>query len=343
MGMNPRGTTAGLQAQIAKGWRPNSYLTNMSMAYFANPGDFVAPCVFPICPVGQSSSYYYKFSKADLARDNVQRKPAYGKVQPAIFGQTDDTYKCEVDQVIVGIDQIATLDYQRSRAPGVADPRRAKVRFATEQMLLHQDIIFARNFFHTGVWGQEWSGVAATPSGSQFLKFSDANFDPVHFFDERIRDIKQSGRRTPNRLALGYDAYLGLKEHPDILERIKYTGTTANPAKVTPAVLAQLFGVEQVKVLESTYNAASLGQDEDMQFICDTKGALLCYATPSPAIDEPSAGYIFTWDMLGNGAHVAFDQFDGEKGTHTEFVEGLMSTDMRKTADDLAMYFSDCV
>ena len=256
MGMNPRSTTAGLQAQIAKGWRPNSYLTNMSMAYFANPGDFVAPCVFPICPVGQSSSYYYKFSKADLARDNVQRKPAYGKVQPAIFGQTDDTYKCEVDQVIVGIDQIATLDYQRSRAPGVADPRRAKVRFATEQMLLHQDIIFARNFFHTGVWGQEWSGVAATPSGSQFLKFSDANFDPVHFFDERIRDIKQSGRRTPNRLALGYDAYLALKEHPDILERIKYTGTTANPAKVTPAVLAQLFGVEQVKVLESTYNAA---------------------------------------------------------------------------------------
>ena len=111
----------------------------------------------------------------------------------------------------------------------------------------------------------------------------------------------------------------------------------------SPAVLAQLFGVEQVKVLESTYNAAGVGQDEDMQFICDTKGALLCYATPSPAIDEPSAGYIFTWDMLGNGAHVAFDQFDGEKGTHTEFVEGLMSSDMRKTADDLAMYFKDCV
>lgn len=343
MGMNPRSTTAGLQAQIVKGWRPNSYLTNMSMAYFANPGDFVAPCVFPICPVGQSSSYYYKFSKADLARDNVQRKPAYGKVQPAIFGQTDDTYKCEVDQVIVGIDQIATLDYQRSRAPGVADPRRAKVRFATEQMLLHQDIIFARNFFHTGVWGQEWSGVAATPSGSQFLKFSDANFDPVHFFDERIRDIKQSGRRTPNRLALGYDAYLALKEHPDILERIKYTGTTANPAKVTPQVLAQLFGVEQVKVVESTYNAAGIGQDADMQFICDSKSALLCYATPSPQIDEPSAGYIFTWDMLGNGSAVAFDQFEGEKGTHSEFVEGLMSSDMKKTCDDLALFMHDCV
>lgn len=343
MNTNLRSTTAGIQTQIAKGWRPNNYLTNMSMAYFANPGDFVVSSIFPFCPVELSSSYYYKFSKADLARDNVQRKPAYGKVQPAVFGQTDDTYKCEVDQVIVGIDQINAVNYQRSRAPGVADPRRAKVRFATEQMLLHLDITFAQSFFRPGVWAQQWSGVEATPSGSKFLKFSDANFDPVRFFDDRIRDVHQSGRRKPNRLALGYDAYLGLKNHPDILERVKYTGTTANPANVTPAVLAQLFGIERVKVMDSTYNAAGIGQKEDMQFICDSKGALLCYATPSPAIDEPSAGYIFTWDMLGNGNYVAFDQFDGENGTHAEFVEGIMSTDMRKTADDLAMYFTDCV
>ena len=37
------------------------------------------------------------------------------------------------------------------------------------------------------------------------------------------------------------------------------------------------------------------------------------------------------------------DQFEGEGGTHTEFIEGLMSTDMRKTADDLACYMKNCV
>lgn len=339
---NKRSTTPGLASEIAKGWKPNNYLTNLSMAHFANPGDFVATSIFPLCPVQQSSSYYYKFSKADLARDNVSPKPAYGKVTPAVMGQTDDTYKCEVDQVIVGIDQIAALDYQRSRAPGVADPRRAKVRFATEQMLLHQDVLFASRYFKPDVWTNEWSGVDATPSGSQFLKFSDANFDPVHFFDGQIRDIKRNGRRKPNRLALGYDAFLALKNHPDILERVKYTGTTANPANVTTAVLAQLFGIEKVSVLESTYNAAGLGS-EDMEFICPTDCALLCYATASPAIDEPSAGYIFTWDMLGNGNYTAFDQFEGEKGTHSEFIEGLMATDMRKTCDDLAVFLTGCV
>lgn len=337
-------TNAGIQAQIAKGWKPNNYLTNLSMAFFANPADFVATRIFPICPVAQSSSYYYTFSKADLARDNVQRKPAFGKVQPAVMGQTDNTYKCEVDQVIVGIDQIGALDYQRAHAPGVADPRRAKVRFASEQMLLHQDILFANSFFKAGVWANEWSGVAdgASDEAKSFLKFTDANFDPVAFFDARKKEIKLSGRRTPNKLCLGIDAFNALKNHGDIIERVKYTGGTQKPAIVNEKVLAELFGIEEVLVMEATYNAAGIG-GEDMDFICDPAGALLCYTTNAPAIDEPSAGYIFTWDMLGNGQHVAFDQYEGEKGTHSEFIEGLMSSDMKKTCDDLAIYFKACV
>ena len=334
---------AGIQAAIAKGWKPNNYLTNLSMAYFANPADFVATKIFPICPVSQSSSYYYTFSREDLARDNVARNPAFGKVQPAVMGQTDDTYKCEVDQIIVGIDQIGTLDFQRSGAPGVQDPRRAKVRFASEQMLLHQDVLFAKNFFNATAWTNTWEGVASSPSTNQFLKFSDSNFDPVAFFDARKKDIRLSGRRTPNKLCLGVEAYNALRNHGDIIERVKYTGSTANPATVTPNVLAQLFGLDEVLVLESTYNAAGLGETENMQFICDSTGALLCYTTNAPAIDEPSAGYIFTWDMLGNGQHVAFDQYEGEKGTHTEFIEGIMSSDMKKTSDDLAIYFKTCV
>lgn len=335
-------TNAGIQLEIAKGWTPNNYLTNLSMAFFADPADFVATKIFPICPVPQSSSYYYTFSKADLARDNVQRKPAFGKVQPAVMGQTDNTYKCEVDQVIVGIDQISTLDFQRAHAPGAADPRRAKVRFATEQMLMHQDILFAKNFFRAGVWDNEYAGVASGPSGKQFLKFSDANFDPVHFFNERKKEIRLSGRRTPNKLALGVDSFNALTNHGDIIERVKYTGSTANPAVVNEKVLAELFGLEEVVVLESTYNSAGIG-GENMEFICDPKGALLCYTTDTPTIDEPSAGYIFTWDMLGNGQYVAFDQYEGEKGTHSEFIEGLMSSDMKKTCDDLAIYFKECV
>lgn len=344
MGNRQVTTNSDIQARIMKGWQPNRYLSNMSMAYFANPADWVATRIFPICPVALTTSFYYTFLKGDLARDNVQRKPAYGKVNPAVMGHTDNTYKCEVDQIITGIDQIGTLDYQRSNSPASIDPRRSKVRFVSEQMNLHLDVQFAKHYFREGVWENELEGIASgTPGANQFLKFSDANFDPVHFFNARRREIKLSGRREPNKLALGYDAYIALTEHPDVLERVKYTGSTANPAVVTKQVLAQILQIEEIAVLESTYNIAEPGQPDDMQFICDSAGALLCYATPTPAIDEPSAGYTFTWDMLGNGNWMATDQYEGEGGTHTEFIEGLMSTDMRKTADDLACYMKNCV
>ncbi len=336
-----KNTTAGIQTEIAKGWKPNQYLTNMSMAFFQQ-GEFAARQLFPICPVALSSSYYYTFSKADLARDNVQRKPDYGHVAPAVMGLTDNTYACKVDQILVGIDEILTLNFQRSNAPGSADPRRARVRFITEQMNIHQDIQFAEKFFKTGVWANEWQGAAAADSANKkFLKFDNSNSDPIGLFDGLVNDIKRVGRRRPNKLALGVDTFMALKANPFIQERIKYTGTTANPAIVTEQVLAQCFGVETVVVLDSTYNASKSG--EDMQFICDSKGALLMYTTNNPQIDEPSAGYTFTWDMLGNGSYIATDQFDGEGGTHTQFIEGLIATDMHKTSDDLAIYLSDCV
>lgn len=340
------GSAAELSARIAKGWKPNRYLTNMSMAFFANTGDYVATSIFPICPVDFSTGYYYIFNKGDLARDHVQRKPKFGKVPPAQMGHTDETYKCEVDQIIVGIDQIGAQNYQRANVPPSIDPRRAKNRFVTDQQLLHLDITFANSFFKSGVWENEFTGMASggtTASGSQFIKFSDANSDPIKFFDARKRQIRLDGRRMPNKLTLGYDTYLALKEHPDLLERVKYTGSTANPAQVNERVLAELFGVDEIKVLYATYNAAEEGQADDMQFICEPDGALLSYTTPSPRIDEPSAGYIFTWDMLGNGNYMATDVFEGEGGTHAEFMEGLLSTDMRKTCDDLACYLKGCV
>ena len=100
---------------------------------------------------------------------------------------------------------------------------------------------------------------------------------------------------------------------------------------------------EQITAAYELWQKAAAGEEADMQFICDSKSALMCYATPTPQIDEPSAGYIFTWDMLGNGSYTAVDQYEGENGTHSEFIEGLMSTDMRKTADDLATFFSAVV
>lgn len=323
-------------------WKPNIYLSNLSMAYYEEP-TFAHKRLFPVCPVQLPSGYYYTFSKADLARDDVRRKPDYGAVAPAVMGLSDDSYSCKVDQIIIGLDKIITLAYQRAGAAGSADPYRARVKTITEKIALHQEIEFAKKFFNAGVWSNEWTGAAtANEAAKQFTKFDNSDTDPVAFIDARMIDIRRNGRRKPNKLALGIETFAALKNNPFIKERIKYSGTTQNPAVVTETVLAQIFGVDQVVVLDATYNDAGVGQNENMQFVCDSKGALLLYAPDTPQIDMPSAGYLFTW-VLNSNDYIAIDQFEKDDGSHTDFMEAIIATDMRKTSDALACYMKDCV
>lgn len=338
-------TPASISAQIAKGaFRPHTALTNMGLAYYQNAANYFAKAIFPICRVNLSADNYYIFDKEDLLRDNWQRKPAYGKVMPAAVSEHTDTYKCSVDQMIMGIDEIRQTDLQRRQGPSIRDPRQQRTKTIAEQANIHQDRLFANGFFRSGVWANELTGVdSTTPTTGQFIKFSSDNSDPIKIIDERKTAMHEETGRTPNRLAIGANVFNALKHHPGILERVKFGGSTANPASVTKKVLAELFEVEELVVLMSIMNKAKQGAEADMGFIGDPNAMLLAYATDNPSVDEPSAGYIFTWDMLGDGQLLPIFHYPGENGTHSEYVEGLMAYDMKKTADDLAVFFKDVV
>lgn len=338
-------TAASIQADIAKGaFRPHTALSNMALAYYQSDAKAFAKTIFPICPVTLSSDNYYIFNKEDLLRDNWHRKPAYGKVDPAVLSESNDTYTCQVDQMIMGVDRIRQTDLIRRQGPATRDPRMQRTKMMAAQANIHQDATFAKHFFKPGVWGHEETGVdSTTPTANQFIKFSNGNSDPVAFINTKKKEMEESTGRMPNRLAIGVNVYNALQIHPAILERVKYGGTSANPATVTANVLAQLFEVERITVQRSIMNTAEFGQAANMKYIGDPNGFLLAYATDTPSVDEPSAGYIFIWDMLGNGNIMPVLNYDGENGTHSEFVEGLMATDMKKTADDLGMYFMNAV
>ena len=70
-----------IQADIAKGsFRPNQFLSDMCIASFQAASNYAAKNIFPILPVSLATSSYYVFSRDDLARDNVRKKPQFGKV-----------------------------------------------------------------------------------------------------------------------------------------------------------------------------------------------------------------------------------------------------------------------
>ena len=227
-----RNTAAGIQSEIAKGaFRPHTALTNMALAYYQNAANYFAKALFPTCPVSLSSDNYYEFSKEDLLRDNWSRKPAYGKVDPTVVGESMKPYVCQVDQMIMGIDQIRQTDLSRRQGPTTMQPKQQRVKTIAEQANIHQDRLFAESYFKAGAWKNELSGVDTTsPSTNEFIKFSNANSDPIAFIDSEKTSMNQQTGRMPNRLGLGINVFNALKVHPAILERVKYGGSTANPA-----------------------------------------------------------------------------------------------------------------
>ena len=67
-------------------WKPDMYLTNVSIAYLQKPENVAKGLrLFPRVPVATATGHYYKYDKATLARDDVKRKPAFGKVEPSIM------------------------------------------------------------------------------------------------------------------------------------------------------------------------------------------------------------------------------------------------------------------
>ncbi len=339
-------TPAQVQSRIAKGrFRNHTVLSNMALSFFQTANNYFARSIFPTCPVKLSAGSYYVFELEDLLRDGWAPKPAYGKVMPTAIGEHTETYKVDVFQMIMGIDEIRETDVERRDGPAFAnDSRMKQTKVIAEQANIHLDKAFANTFFRKEAWGNVRTGVdSTTPTSEQFIKFSNDNSDPVDYIAGLKLEMLEKTGREPNRMAMGPDVFRALCKHPALLDRVKYNGSNSKPAQVTMNVLCELFGLDKISVMKSIHNAAKQGKEADISFIANRKDMLLTYAPDRPSVQEPSAGYILTWDMLGNGQTMPIFNYDGEGGTHSEYVEGLMSYAMHKTCDDLAFYLSEVV
>ena len=307
--------------RIRKGKTPiNVPLTNISTAYFQSKSGG-ATSFFPEIPVTLSRAAYYKFSKEDLLRDNVRPKPILGKVDPTVFSYDTDDYKCTPDQIIVGYDNIIQSDIERMGAKGIMNFRQNKSKVIAEQIFIHQNKTFAQQYFKKGVWGTDLTGgTSASSSSTDFVSFDNDNSSPIKFIGDCITEIKRTTGRKPNKLGLGQRVFDALINHPDVMNRVIYGGNTASPAMVTTKSLAAILG----------------------GFICDENAMLLAYATSTPMIDEPTAGYTFRWDM-GTGNILPIIEWEGDEGTYSHYIGGMIAQDMEIVCKDLGFYFQNAV
>ena len=304
----------------------DAILTNISVAYIQDQNAFVASKVFPTIPVEKQRDKYFVYTKGDWFRDEAQLRAPATESAGSGYNLTTATYNTQVYAFHKDVD-----DQVRANADNPLNPDRDATSFITQRMLLRQEIQWASEFFTTSVW--------ATDSTPTNLWNDYTASDPIGDVETAKATILTSTGFLPNTMVMGYDVFRQLRNHPDIVDRVKYTSAE----NVTEDILARFFGVDRILVARAVKNTALEGAATSMSSIVG-KNAALYYVAPSAGILTPSAGYQFAWRGVsdGMGANIGITRFRMPE-LRADRIEAQMAWDNKVIAADLGYFFSACV
>lgn len=313
----------------------DAILTNISVAYLQNQDNFIADKVFPIVPVDKKSDKFFTYTKNDWFRDEAQRRADATESAGGGYNLATDSYSADVFAFHkdVGDQLLANAD-----AP--LNPLREATEFVTRRMLLRKELQFVTDFFTTGVWGEEVDGVSGTPGAGETKQWSDyTSSDPIDDIEEAKSEILADTGMEANTLVLGYEVFRQLKNHPDLVDRIKYTSSQT----ITTDMLARMFDIDRVLVAKAVKASNNEGAAEAYSFAYG-KGALLAHVAPSPGLLTPSAGYTFSWTGVsgGIGSTIGVSSFRMDS-LRAERVEAEMAFDNKVIAADLGYFWNTIV
>ncbi len=328
----------GLNSPTLDEARLDEQLSNVSVAFTQEPGDYVAGTIAPVIPVAQPAGFYQVIPKGEMFRNRVKPRPMGGRPPNVGHRLTRQPYAVEEFGLEGSLD-----DRQRANATPPYDPEESKVRQLTEEMMIDRDNKWGTEYFVTGKWtgNTEQTGVASAPGSNEFLFFSAAGSDPIGLIQVQNRVLKKSTGKWANVLVLGSKVFDDLIEHPDIISRY----VNVEPGVIGVSQLAEVFfrrGSGRVVVADAIQNTGNPGGSDVMDFILDETAMLLAYVAPSPGIDVPTAMYTFAWTgLLGGNAFQTAGVWRGRDGrAHSDWFQVRMAYSFQIVSVDLAVFFN---
>ena len=311
-------------------------LTNLSVQYMQDPANFIAGKVFPMVPVAKQSDKYMKYEKEDWFRDDAQKRAMGTESAGGDYELSTDTYFTERYAFHKDV-----YDEERANSDSPLAPDEDAVAFTTDKLLINKENNWAKKFFKTGVWGTDLAGAAAAAAGKIIYWDNYTSSDPIKNISDHSTTISEVTGKQPNTLVIGRRVYNALKNHPDILDRIRYS----QKGVVTTDLIAELFDVKRILIANAIQNTAKKGQDASMSYIMGNH-ALLCYTTDAPRLRTATAGYTFTWTgLMGSAAWGGrVNRIPAPLlGIGTERIECETCYDMKVIAADMGIFIENAV
>jgi hypothetical protein len=263
-------------------------LTQISIGY-SNP-DYVANLIAPVVPVNLRTGFIPNYVQSHWFRNTAARRATGTMSQRGSF-QLDNTRTYACQRASFGFE---IADEVRDSTVEPYNMDRDGTIFATDRVLMEQELDFVSNLFVQGIWVDEIGG-------TDFVQFNDyASSTPLLVLTVAQDNIEGRVGREGNWAVMGKQVFTVLRWHPDLLDTIKYT----QRAIVTEELMASLFGLERLVIGRGIYTASPEGTPEASvvyQRIWG-KNVLVIYRPAEPSLITPAAAYNFVWNRVPNAS-----------------------------------------
>lgn len=256
-------------------------LSSVAQGYKNN--DYVGGALFPTAPVKQRGGKIIAFGKEDFMLYNTARSPG-ANTKRVQFGYSGSSYALE-SHSLEGVLPIEN-EQEADAVPGIdmGSLTVNKTQNIISLRLEKQQADIARTA------ASYPAGNKVTLSGTgQWSDFSGTS-DPVKDIETAKEAVRVKTGKRPNTIVMGAAVFAMLKQHPKIIDRMKYTGRDV----ATKEMLASLFDVATVEVGDAVY-ADDAGTFSDVW----GKDVVLAYTVVGSVADRGEPSYGYTYQLEG--------------------------------------------
>jgi hypothetical protein len=258
-------------------------LTNISVGW-SNVG-LVAEQLFPTVRVRKQSDKYYTFGReAWLPESGDFRAPGAEANEIPGLQVSLDTYYAQEHAL-----QTPITDEERENADAPMSPDRDGTELVTSKILLGRELLMKNLVTDASQYAADMTVTLA--GGAQWNAANYATSDPITDIKKGRRAMHANVFLEPNVGVIPYAVMAELEDHPDFIERIKYS----ERAIVTAELISVMTGIPKI-IIPGTGIATSASLVPSYLW---GKDVLLAWVPARPGLKIPAFAYEFVWGFGG--------------------------------------------
>jgi len=288
-------------------------LTNVSNAWFNQDSDFIAGQLLPEVIVNKTTFKVGKYGKDGLRLPSNTLRTGEAKAKRVNLTRGYDDIGPLQEHSLS--DFITKDDYELTDDP--FEPESDSVENMNSIMALVDEKDVATQLTNTSIVTQN-----TTLSGTDQWSDYD-NSDPI---TDIVAGIETGKFINYNTIAMGWEVWLKLSQHPVLLDRLKWSERGVVTEEAFLSLLAP-YGIKKLLIGKAKENTGKEGLADSVASVWG-KNVILAYVTDKPGRKKVNGGYKF---RLKNGREVTREAKNNPRGTelvNTDYYgHFILSTD----------------